>query len=344
MLEEEPVKPPVHDWQTVNQGLGDLFGQEAVQVGRGGAPARARGKLAPAWSGQQEVADPLDRRGIRSARDEIGEAFVALLKVNAGQRMGTSGFRWVDGHDQSAVGERGIVPALALAVGAEVTGFADAGHHIAPCAHTKREQVAVPCANREAVIGCAQRGMTAAGAMASRIDLLLGLLDADTELEWLGLEGDAAPQEHAVGISSAVADGEDHDLGRKMPRAGQDTSQPAVLEIEVLDPARESYLPAHLLELAPQGAHDQRQPVRPEVGAMLVEDGRLAVAFGQNFQDPQHVGPGIARGELAVAEGAGPPLSEEIVAFRVERAPSSNRRTSATRSFTARPRSRIKGR
>jgi hypothetical protein len=54
---------------------------------------------------------------------------------------------------------------------------------------------------------------------------------------------------------------------------------------------------------------------------MLVEDGRLAVAIGQNLQDPQHVGPGIARGELAVAEGAGPPFSEEIVAFRVERAP-----------------------
>ena len=124
---------------------------------------------------------------------------------------------------------------------------------------------------------------------------------------WNGLASRGTPpQEHAVGISSAVADGEDHDLGRKMPRAGQDTSQPAVLEIEVLDPARESYLPAHLLELAPEGAHDQRQPVRPEVGAMLVEDGRLAVAFGQNFQDPQHVGPGIARGELAVAEGAGP--------------------------------------
>ena len=56
LFEEAPVKPPVHDWQTVNQGLGDLFGQEAIQVGGYGAPAIARRKLAPAWSGQQEVA------------------------------------------------------------------------------------------------------------------------------------------------------------------------------------------------------------------------------------------------------------------------------------------------
>ena len=105
------------------------------------------------------------------------------------------------------------------------------------------------------------------------------------------------------------------------PELVKTPAQPAVLEIEILDPAREPDLPAHLLELAPQGADNQRQAVRPEVGAMLVEDRRLAVAFGQDFQDPQHVGAGIARGELAVAEGAGPPLAEEVVAFRVERAP-----------------------
>ena len=32
-----------------------------------------------------------------------------------------------------------------------------------------------------------------------------------------------------------------------------------------------------------------------------------------------HVGPGAARGELAVAEGAGAPFAEEVVAFGVER-------------------------
>ena len=52
---------------------------------------------------------------------------------------------------------------------------------------------------------------------------------------------------------------------------------------------------------------------------MLVDDRRLAVTFGQDFEDARHVGPGAARRQLAVAEGARAPLAEEVVALRVER-------------------------
>ncbi len=65
--------------------------------------------------------------------------------------------------------------------------------------------------------------------------------------------------------------------------------------------------------------HDQRQAVRPEMRPVFVDDRRLAVAVGEDFQDTGDVGAGAARGELAVAEGAGPPFAEEVVAFGIER-------------------------
>ena len=52
---------------------------------------------------------------------------------------------------------------------------------------------------------------------------------------------------------------------------------------------------------------------------MLVDDRRFAVAVGEDFQDMGDVGAGAARGELAVAEGAGASLAEEVVAFGIER-------------------------
>ncbi len=52
---------------------------------------------------------------------------------------------------------------------------------------------------------------------------------------------------------------------------------------------------------------------------VFVDDRRLAVAVGEDLQDAGDVGPGAARGELAVAERAGAPLAEEVVALGVER-------------------------
>ena len=52
---------------------------------------------------------------------------------------------------------------------------------------------------------------------------------------------------------------------------------------------------------------------------VLVEDRRLAVALGEDFEDALDVGPGAAAGQLAVAERARPPFAEEVVALGVER-------------------------
>ena len=60
--------------------------------------------------------------------------------------------------------------------------------------------------------------------------------------------------------------------------------EPAVGDVEVLDPAGEADLAAQLLELAPERADDQRQPVRAEVRPVLVDDRRPAVALGEDLQ------------------------------------------------------------
>ena len=97
-------------------------------------------------------------------------------------------------------------------------------------------------------------------------------------------------------------------------------NEPSV-QIEILHAAREPDLAAELLELPAEGAHDQRQAIRSQVGTVLVDDRRLAVAIGQDLEDSRHVGTGVPRGQLAVAERTGASLAEEVVAFRIERSP-----------------------
>ena len=52
---------------------------------------------------------------------------------------------------------------------------------------------------------------------------------------------------------------------------------------------------------------------------VFVDDRRLAVTVGEDLQDTGDVGARAARGELAVAESAGAPLAEEVVALGIER-------------------------
>ena len=96
-------------------------------------------------------------------------------------------------------------------------------------------------------------------------------------------------------------------------------SQPAVGDVEILDAAGKADLAAQRLELAAQGSDHEREPVRAQVRAVLVDDRGPAVALGEDFQHVGDIGARAAGGELAVAEGAGTPLAEEVIAFGIER-------------------------
>ena len=83
-----------------------------------------------------------------------------------------------------------------------------------------------------------------------------------------------------------MADRQDGDVGRRCsPRLVTRAAEPAVGDVEVFDPAGESDFAAQFLELAAERADDQRQPVRAEMRPVLVDDRRLAVAVGEDFED-----------------------------------------------------------
>ncbi len=306
--------------ESVLEGVDDGVGQEEPQVDRPAAAACSSSAGRRGWCGHRGSRGPtggaprrFDRRpGRRAARTAAGSGCPP-----AG---GAAQLVRIDRDDQAAVGERRIVPALAHAVGAEVARVADAGHHVAARAHAEREQVAAAGPDRGTVVGRAQRRVAGVTAVPGLVDRRLRLLDPDAELERLGRDRHAAAKQHAVGVAGAVADRQDRHLGRDVSRRGPQTAEAAVGDIEILDEAGEPDLAAHLLELAPEGPDDQRQPIRAEVRPLLVDDRRLAVALGQDLEHPADVRPGPARGQLAVAERPRPALAEEVVALRVERA------------------------
>ena len=295
-------------------------GQEESQIHRSRATAIAGRDVAAALPPGEEVAGPLQRCLVRSACRQIGEPFDSLLVMDARKRMGAAGLGRLDRDDQTAVGKRRIVPALAHAVGAEVAGIAHAGHHVAAGAHAEREEIAGAGLHRGGVFGGAQGGMAGTGAVAHPVDRRLGLFDPDAELKRLLLHGHAPAQQHAVGIASAVADRQDGEIGGDVARRRAQALEPAVRDVQVLDPAGEADFAAQRLKLAPEGADHERKPVRAQMRPVLVDDRRPAVALGEDFEDVGHVGAGAAGRELAVAERPGAAFAEEVIAFGIERA------------------------
>ena len=283
-----------------------------------GIAARQRAAARPAG---EEVAGPLDRGGVGPAAGEVGQPLGPLLEVDARQRVPAAGVRRVDRHDQPAVGERRVVPALAHAVGAEVAGLAHAGHDVAAGAHAEGEQVAAAGAGDQVVIGRAQGGV-AGVARRSGATLTCPCGCSIRTPSWNGLASSGTPRRSSIAyVSRALWPiGQNGDVGRDVARAGQQArgaGRPAMSRSSTRHEKRTS--PPSCFELAPEGADDQRQAVRAEVGPVLVEDRRLAVAVGEDLQHAPDVGAGAAAGQLAVAERARAPLAEEVVALGVER-------------------------
>ena len=105
VVQEAALKPLIHDGQAVYEGLDNLLWKARSQVGGVGRfAAVAGGEPAMAGPAAEEVSHPLDGCRVRPAGQEIGQAFVTLLEMNAGQRVRAAGLGRVDGDNQPAVG------------------------------------------------------------------------------------------------------------------------------------------------------------------------------------------------------------------------------------------------
>src|SRR5437588_5982299 len=98
------------------------------------------------------------------------------------------------------------------------------------------------------------------------------------------------------------------------------TLQAAIPDVQIFNSAAEAHLAAHGLDPAANGFDHGRQAITPRMGSLVVEYGGLTFALREQFQHPAHVRPGVAAGQLAVAERPGSAFSEKVVALGVERA------------------------
>src|SRR5262249_36228860 len=127
-----------------------------------------------------------------------------------------------------------------------------------------------------------------------------------------------AANQHLHRVAGAVADRQDRDVGGDVARRRRQSAQALVSEIEILDLAREPDLAAELLDRAAERLHDRGEAVAAEMRAVIVDDRRLPLVLGEQLENAAHLGPGAAARQLAVAEGAGAPFAEEVIAVGLE--------------------------
>src|SRR5687768_3067031 len=127
--------------------------------------------------------------------------------------------------------------------------------------------------------------------------------------------------QHPEGVARAVSYRQHDVIGGDALAAGQrHTAQPPVFDVQVVNLALKTDLPAERVYLLAQLFHHRHEAERADVRLALVEDlGRRA---GLD-QLGEHLAPYVARipdlaVELAVGKGAGPAFAELNVGFRIE--------------------------
>ena len=126
--------------------------------------------------------------------------------------------------------------------------------------------------------------------------------------------------EHAVRVPGAVPRGQDGDGRGNVTGGCCQAAKAIVCNVEIFYAAGEADFAAQGLNLLAEGLHDGRQTIAPQMGPVFIEDGRLALAGREQFQDSAHIRSGAAASQFAVAESAGPTFAEKIIAFRIQRA------------------------
>src|SRR5262249_26037471 len=84
--------------------------------------------------------------------------------------------------------------------------------------------------------------------------------------------------------------------------------------------ATKANLTTHRFDAAADRLDHGRQAIAPQVRAIIVEDGRPPLALRKQLEHTVNQRSGRATSELAVAERAGAPFTEEVIAFGIERA------------------------
>ena len=81
-----------------------------------------------------------------------------------------------------------------------------------------------------------------------------------------------------------MADRKDREVGVDTTGTRHHSTETAVGDVKVFDAARKPDFAAQLFELPAQRADDQRQPIRAQMRPLFVNDRRLTVAIGEDFE------------------------------------------------------------
>ncbi len=104
-----------------------------------------------------------------------------------------------------------------------------------------------------------------------------------------------------------------------MARRRRQAAQRSIGQVQILHAAAKAKLSAALDDPLADRLDHRRQPIAPQVRAMIVNDRRLSLALGEHLEHAADVRAARAAGELAVAERAGSAFAKQVIALRVVR-------------------------
>ena len=173
------------------------------------------------------------------------------------------------------------------------------------------------------VFGGAEPGMAGGGAPAGTVDQHLGMFDAHTHGKGLGLQGHPLLLQRSKQIAGAVPGGQHHMARGDLLAVGQlDAGDLAVAGVQQHphDPALKTHPTAQGFDAAAQPAHHGGQLEGADVGVVEGEDLGVGTRGHQFFEHFALVGRRLTHlaVELAVRKGAGAPLPELGIGFRIK--------------------------
>ena len=316
---------PVKIRQSTSKSLCDESRQTAVQIRRPDPRPVCGGRqeLLRAGCARQKIPHRLHRCPIITAPQLKGQMLQLLLEFQAGEHLITE-VSWADLHQQRTVGNPGITPVIAHAVGDNSPRFRGSGHHQPSGAHA--EGIGPPPGHRLLVSqGIIRRRQALIARILTVLGLIykvLGMLNAHPHGKRLGFHGKAPLQQHAVGIPGGMADAEKRRLaGNTLLPCNNQCFQPAVLPtLYIRHTGPKTHPPAQADNLQTNLLHDAPQEIRADMGLMQIFDFLRCPRRHKAVQHLRHQRVAYARGQLAVREGARAAFAELHIGIRQQAA------------------------